>query len=123
MSMQTTTISARVPIQFHEELKGYCKASGITVSQYIQDMFISPTGGVKGLEHDDVKVDNKTRDLLLQLSGGSLSAIYVYKLVKSSLPEKFPELSSMQIELIAMGAGVSTGLIISWGISKLLEKK
>ena len=122
MSIPTTTISARVPIQVHEELKAYCKAAGITVSQYIQDIFTSKNGDI-AIPEPDMKVDNSTRNLLLQLSGGSLSAIYVYKLVKGSLPEKFPDLTDVQIEMIAMGAGVATGIAISWGISKLLEDR
>lgn len=114
--METKVISARVPLEFANNLQDYCNRQGITISKYLQDGFSSTPSD--GAQFGKIDVPADTKETLLATGGGSAIGILTYKGAKYALKGKVDD---EELEIYSAIAGVAVGLLSAWGISKLIK--
>lgn len=119
--MVTKTISARVPVKFHEEFTNWAKANDTTVSAQMQRMFEVVSTDTFFPDVDSVKVDKETRGTLLSLGGGSTVALLVYKGLIALLTDKYPLKDPNELKMYAIAGASTVGLLSGIGIHKLMN--
>jgi len=120
--METTTISARVPVALKADLKAFTRSQGITISEFISESFLRVNMETLVAEADDVKVEKDVMKMLTTFGTGTFVTVFIYKTLKKSLPIKFPKMSEEEIKVTAMVAAVSSGLLAGWGVKNLFNQ-
>lgn len=115
-TLNTKVISARVPIEFANNLTDYCSRQGITISKYLQDGFSSTPAD--GANFDKISVPDDTIEFLTSVAGGGACAVLGYKGIKWALEGKYDEDT---VNMLAFVGAAAVGLLSALGIKKLLK--
>lgn len=116
MTANTKVISARVPVEFANNLTDYCNRQGISVSKYLQDGFSSTPS--EGANFDKIDVPDDTVSFLTSVAGGGAAAVLSYKGIKWALEDKYDK---QTVEFCSWIGAVAVGLLSAYGIKKLLK--
>lgn len=114
--METKVISARVPVEFANNLTDYCSRQGISVSKYLQDGFSSTPS--QGANFDKISVPDDTAEFLASITGGGVCAVLGYKGIKWALKDKY---DAETIDMLAFVGAAAIGLLSALGIKKALK--
>ena len=119
MKINTTqsVMSIRLPKNIHTEIKTYCKANNLTVSEYVRKSF-TEVGTQKMF---DVNIPDDLSNYLVTIAGGSTAGILAYKGVYSIFKDKFPDWKENELEAASIVSGVGVAMLTAYGIGKLIE--
>lgn len=121
MSIKTTTLSVRVPIDVAETVANTCKQRGISRNQLLTECIASQ--GVVGVNNfAKGGVAEPMDDTLIQIliGIGSLGVgTTVFHLMKNNLPKSW---DSETIEAVSMVSAIASAFAVAYGLDKSTRK-
>jgi hypothetical protein len=119
MPIETKTISARVPVAMHNEIKNYCDVKGISVSDLLRTNYGKADN--PGM-FDAPDPDANTAKYLISVAGGGLAGVLVYKGVKGILTQKgYFKDDDVKMEMVSIAAAVAACLIAGYSLMKAMK--
>jgi len=118
----TRVISARVPVDVAEMFEKVCEKKGVSVSNGIKNIILTPSTSPVGANSvvDTVKVPGELSMVLMGIGGLAMGTL-VYGTLNRYLP-KDERLDPEVRELLCFIGAVATGAASAYGLHKLAKK-
>jgi pyridoxal biosynthesis lyase PdxS len=121
MSVNTKTLSVRVPIDVASMVENTCKQRGITRNQLLTECIASQgVVGVNNFEKGGVAepMDDTLTQILIGI-GGVATGTLVYHLLNNNLPKSWDKETR---ELVSAVSAIASGFALAYGLDKATRK-
>lgn len=122
MSIKTTTLSVRVPIDVATMVANTCKQRGINKNQLLTECIASQgVVGVNNFEKGGVAepMNDVLTDILIGI-GGVATGTVVYHLLNNNLPKTWDKDTR---EMVSMISAIGSAFAMAYGLDKSTRKK